>query len=42
MAFVTYRKKPYETARTGVPMIHRDNEESCEDTQAENLENIVK
>ena len=42
MAFVTYRKKTYETAGTGVPMVHRDNEESCEDMQAEKLENIVK
>ena len=40
--FFHYRKKPYETVGTGVPMIHRDNEESCEDTQAEKLENIVK
>ena len=40
-----FRKKPYETAGTGVPVVHRDNEEGCEDIQAEKLEkleNIVK
>ena len=40
--FFHYRKKPYETAGTGVPVVHRDNEEGCEDIQAENLENIIK